>query len=399
MSTFPEEKINTVQLFSTMAERGVDMSEALLAQAAAPFDYKKLPLWGIEKAAKLAKTTSATIRRLEKAGELPQAKRHDINRRVYSLQDVNRIRARTGSLFKRPPGSLPLRCVVANLKGGTGKTTTAVHLAQYAALQGLNVLLVDLDPQASTTNAFGLLPDIHVATQGTLAEPLVVEKLDEARQLARNTIKQTYWHQLDLIPSQLNMVSVDGELTNKDGRDRIYRLRDILEDLEQDYDLVVVDVPPALGLLSVSAMVAADYLLVPIVPNMPDIASSIQYFTILSDVAEHMTLTDMNIMIARHEPSRHSDAAAALIRSIYGINVINAQMLATRELSKSSHDLLSVYEIDKPTGSRDTYKRALSSMNAVNGEILTRFQGIWEQQTESVQKKTNQGTTEIAANG
>jgi len=282
----------------------------------------------------------------------------------------------------RPKGSLPLRCVVANLKGGTGKTTTAVHLAQYCALQGLKVLLVDLDPQGSTTNAFGLLPDVHVAPESTLAEPLSVDDLEEARKLTREAIKKTYWHQLDLIPSQLNMVSVDGELTLKEGADRIYRLRDLLSYVERDYDLVVVDVPPALGLLSINAMVAADYLLVPVVPNMPDIASSIQYLTILGDVAEHMSLQGMNILIARHEPGAHADAASALIRSIYGINVLNNVMVATREISKGAHDLLSIYEIEKPTGSRETYNRAINSMDAVNEEVLTRIQAIWEQQSE-----------------
>lgn len=367
-----------------MAARGNEMSEALLEEAAAPFDRKKLAPCGIERAAKLAKTSSATIRRLEKSGDLPKPKRDEINRRIYTLEDVNRIRQRVGTMPTRPPGTTAKLCVVANLKGGTGKTTTAVHLAQYLALSGYRVLLVDLDPQGSTTNAFGLLPDIHVPPDGTLANALIAPDLTDAIEKARAAVKPTYWDQLDLIPSQLNMVSVDGELTLKQGAERIYRLRDLLNELEKEYDIVVVDVPPALGLLSINAMIAADYLLVPLVPAMPDIASSIQYFTILADVAEHMNLADMGILITRHEPSAHADAASALIRTVYGLNVLANQMVATRELSKSSHDLLSIYEIDKPTGSRETYKRAIDAMNAVNEEILGKIQRLWAQEAQEI---------------
>lgn len=380
MSTTTEQKIDAARLFEQMTESGYEISEKLLKTAAAPFSEKKLAPWGIEHAAKLAKTSSATIRRLENAGKLPPPARNELNRRIYDLEAVNHIRAQVGSLFQRPAGSKPARVICANLKGGTGKTTTAVHLAQYLALQGLRVLLVDTDPQGSTTNSFGLLPDIHVSETETLAPALIESNLARALELARAAIRKTYWHQLDLIASQLNMVSVDGELTLKTGADKIYRLRALLDELEADYDVVVVDVPPALGLLSINAMVAADYLLVPMVPNMPDIASSIQYFSILSTIADHMSLAGMNILITRYETGPHTDAASSLIKAIYGVNVLNNVMLSTRELSKSAHDMRSIYEIDKPHGSRETYLRALNSMNAVNGEILNKIQQIWDQQ-------------------
>lgn len=379
-SVSAQNMINTAQLFEQMTESGYAISEQLLQTAAAPFSEKTLPLWGIEHAAKLARTSSATIRRLEAAGKLPPPARNELNRRVYDLEAVNRIRAQVGTLFQRPIGSRPIRVISANLKGGTGKTTTAVHLAQYLALRGLRVLLVDTDPQGSTTNSFGLLPDIHVSETETLAPALIESNLENALELARKAIRKTYWHQLDLIASQLNMVSVDGELTLKSGADKIHRLRDLLDELEANYDVVVVDVPPALGLLSINAIVAADYLLVPMVPNMPDIASSIQYFSILSTIADHMSLAGMNILITRYETGPHTDAAASLIKAIYGVNVLNNVMLSTRELSKSAHDLRSIYEIDKPHGSRETYLRALNSMNAVNDEIFCKIQQIWDQQ-------------------
>ena len=142
---------------------------------------------------------------------------------------------------------------VANQKGGVGKTTTAVNLASGIALQGKQVLLVDMDPQGNATSGLGVDPR---TLQTTVYNCLInYVKFDDA-------VLKTAISGLSLIPSNADLAGAEIEFVNVEEREKL--LRNFLRDIEPRFDLILLDCPPALGILTVNALVAARSILIPV---------------------------------------------------------------------------------------------------------------------------------------
>ncbi len=141
---------------------------------------------------------------------------------------------------------------VANQKGGVGKTTTAINLAASFAASDLSVLLIDSDPQGNSTSGIGVLKDGKL----TLYDAILGQ-----RTLADVTVK-TDFDGLSLVPSDKNLIAANLELVDLDRRE--YYLRDKLQPVRNDYRYVLIDCPPALDLLTLNALIAADSVLIPI---------------------------------------------------------------------------------------------------------------------------------------
>jgi len=142
---------------------------------------------------------------------------------------------------------------VANQKGGVGKTTTAINLAASFAVLEYKTLLVDADPQANSTSGVGFdLQNIQQSIYDCMVE--------DAK--ARDTILKTEIPNLDLIPSHIDLVGAELEMINYPNRENV--IKNILDDLRNDYDFIVIDCSPSLGLITVNALVAADSVVIPV---------------------------------------------------------------------------------------------------------------------------------------
>jgi chromosome partitioning protein len=142
---------------------------------------------------------------------------------------------------------------LCNQKGGTGKTTSAINLAAYLALAGKKILLIDLDPQANSTSGIGINKhNIKKSTYHVLLEELDIKEIFQPTSITN----------LYLAPSNLDLTGAEVELVSALGRE--YRLKKALLQKKEDFDFMIIDCPPSLGLLTINALCAADSVVIPV---------------------------------------------------------------------------------------------------------------------------------------
>lgn len=145
------------------------------------------------------------------------------------------------------------KIAVINQKGGSGKTTTVVNLGAYLAEKGKRVLLADLDPQSHTTIHLGMEPpSVRNSVYDVLIKKMPVSE----------AVSETYQKNLFLLPSKIELASAEIELVNEIGREII--LRDMLRKYRQNFDYLIIDCPPSVGLLTLNALTTADEIFIPI---------------------------------------------------------------------------------------------------------------------------------------
>ncbi|WP_435169877.1 plasmid partitioning protein RepA [Falsirhodobacter sp. 1013] len=379
-----------------VGEHAQRLSERLQAhreQLFPPDASKELRKFTSGEVADLLGVKDAYLRKLHLDGRGPSPETRAGGRRYYSLTDVQDLRQLLEKGTKTPGTYIPGRrkddhlqvITVINFKGGSGKTTTAAHLAQKLALDGYRVLAVDLDPQASFSALHGFQPEFDLIDGGTLYDAI---RYEDPLPL-RDVIRKSYFPGLDIIPGNLDLMEFEHEtpraLAERSAQFFFTRVGDKLAEVQDDYDVVVIDCPPQLGYLTMSALSAATAVLVTVHPQMLDVMSMCQFLLMTSNllgvVAEaggNMSYDWLRYVVTRYEPGDGpQNQMVSFMRSMFGEHVLNHPVLKSTAISDAGITKQTLYEVERGQFTRSTYERAMESLNAVNGEIEALIQQAW----------------------
>lgn len=393
-------------------------------------ELRQFSTWEITKY--LIPVAPAHFRRvLRQNPDLPQGRSEtEAGAKWFTLEEVLRLRAHFGAegskakdyIPYRPKG-LPAKIVaVANFKGGVGKTSTCAHLAMSAALDGYKVLMVDLDSQGSMTSIFGG----QVADEWQTVFPLLArhygetlradnqrrvdrgeaplpldETLTEALEITtRDVIQNTHWPNIDLIGAQLNLYWSEFQIPVWRMQSRGWKLWDALSDrLEADgvldeYDLVFLDTPPALGYLTINGLSAADILLVPLGASFLEFDSTGRFFDMLhstfasieageNTAARALGRPEMafewdavRAVITRYDAGQQAEMAG-LIQAYLGRTLSPYRQDFTALIGQAGESVNGIYEADYRDFNRETYARGRATFDETYAAFKTLLLGIW----------------------
>lgn len=317
-------------------------------------------------------------------------------RRSYSVEDIHKIRKYLDQGTRGNRRYLPGRrngedlqvITVMNFKGGSGKTTTTAHLAQFLALRGYRVLAIDLDPQASLSALFGHQPELDVGPNETLYGAI---RYDGEQRPIAEIVRGTYIPDLHLIPGNLELMEFEHDtpraLINRAPGDTLFfaRIGQAIAQAQNLYDVVVIDCPPQLGYLSLSALTAATSVLITVHPQMLDVMSMSQFLAMTGDLLDEISRAGaksnyswMKYLVTRFEPSDGpQNQMVAFLRSIFSEHVLIHPMLKSTAVSDAGLTNQTLFEVERSQFTRTTYDRAIESVHNVNGEIEALIKKAW----------------------
>lgn len=336
--------------------------------------------FSVSEACEMTGRSRVTLNRAEKEGLITPEKSKGSNRTIgYTLDEINILRDHFGTRPKRSKGDPCLTVAVQSFKGGVSKSVTSVHFAQYLAQKGYRILLVDCDPQASATSSFGFLPD-KCFEEGNTLIPFLEGQQDDLQYCIMNT----YFPGISLIPSclpfyeaefKLGFAAAKAEESEERGQ-YFHEFSNGLNTIKPYFDFIIIDSPPALGMITINILVCSDAIVVPTPPSLYDFSSTVQYFKMIKEVMSTIAVDkkyDFIKVLATRVDTRKSTHVEflSLMRKIFGTNMFNKVFLQTAEIENSASKFQTVYDMKKPQ------KRALNILNNVFEEIESSLLKSW----------------------
>lgn len=391
----PQPDVDFDDIILAQGERISDKLNLLRLEQYPPNAAKDLRSFSLAEVAAFLGVTQSNIKKLHLEGKGPTPETTASGRRTYTAAQMLELRqyldkhGRSESKHYVPHRRArdPMQVIsVVNFKGGSGKTTTAAHLAQYLALTGHRVLAVDLDPQASLSALHGIQPELD-------KNPSFYEALryDDQRKPITDLIRPTNFPGLDIIPANLELQEYEYETplaaskNSAEGRTFYTRISRALESVDDRYDVVVIDCPPQLGYLTLTALTASSSVLITVHPQMLDIMSMSQFLLMLGGILQSIKAAGARVrlnwfryLVTRYEPTDGPQAQmVGFMQAMFASSMLAAPMLKSTAISDAGITKQTLYEVDRSQFVRSTYERALDSMNAVNAEIVGLVHKAW----------------------
>jgi|26BtaG_2_1085354.scaffolds.fasta_scaffold00151_3 chromosome partitioning protein len=384
----PIQADDPAKLTGLMANKLKTAVKTHLQQAFAPDKKKVMRLITPAEAAELLGVSLPYLRKCHTDKTLPEPENFSKQQRRYTAKELWSFRQILAEKSRTPSKHLPWRkegealqvWQFMNFKGGCSKTTATVHAAHYLALHGFRVLLVDMDPQGSLTGMCGIDPH---AEFGGLTVYNAITKMQDSHAPMSEVIKETFLPGLSIAPADLML----SEFKMESRTDPLFatRLQSAISEVQDQFDVVLIDSPPELDILTLTGMASATSLLIPMTPSMMDLASTALFLelasTYMSSLAErgiNLDYDHMRFLVTRDEPNDSpSQQLVGFLRAIFTDRVMTATSFKSTAVSDATILKQSVYELNRADVNRDTYDRARASMDAVGAEIRSMIQSTW----------------------
>lgn len=388
----------TLTELSNLSDRASTVIERLRERIYAPGVAKSLDLrFNVRRAAEMVGRSDKLIRDAEADGRLPAPEKDpDTNRRTgYSLAQVNTMREVFGTLPHRSLDDPAMVLAVQNFKGGVGKSTMVCHLAQHLALKGYRVCVIDCDSQASTTSMFGLNPDVDVDEDDDTLYPFFRHGGPATLNYA---LRATYWPGIALIPANLGLYDAEYEFAARMARDSTFvldRLRDGIESIKGNFDVILMDPPPALGMLSLSVLRAANALIIPAPPNNIDFGSTAHFLKMMGATLDELARAGgardyafVKILATKMNDGKSAHMAIKrMMDAVFPMDMMTAVLKDSAEIDNAAANLSTVYELTGPGTRTETHKRCRAYLDAVNTEIELLIRKTWPSHHSALRKE------------
>jgi chromosome partitioning protein len=371
------------------AELSADMMDQVRTAMLNPTSRKKDLAINLSQLAAYCGVEKGTLIHRAKRGDLPEGRLNTSgSRREYTLSEAQEWIRSYRSDKLRPDGAEAITISIANFKGGVGKTTTAMTLAQGLSLLGHKVLVIDTDPQGSLTTLFGILPDTEVSEEDTIL-PLALG----AETSIRYAIRETYWAGIDLVAAAPCLFGAEFALPARQTQEPNFEFWNVLnlgiDDVRKDYDVIIIDSPPSLSYITINALMASNGMVMPLPGNALDYASASQFWNLFSDLSNEMLTKRgldkefdfIHVLLSRMDSSdSSSDIVRGWIQATYKEMVLPVEIPKTAVTSSASAEFSTVYDIQKYDGNARTFKRARDAYDQFVSYVESSIRAAWSKQ-------------------
>lgn len=259
---------------------------------------------------------------------------------------------------------------IAIQKGGSGKTTTAINLAAALQRHGKKVLLIDADPQASVSQSLGITDEL----ERNLYTELVKEMKGESGNLGDVIIKTESG--LEIVPSSIDLAGAELELVSVYGREQVFSW--MLDTLKNDYDFIFIDCPPAIGMLTVNALVASDYVLLPLQAEflpLKGLRSFIQHYKLIKTKLNR-NLEILGFILTRYDERKTMNRQVCKsVEDEFGQKVFHTHIRNNIQLAKAQEAGTDIFNFDSHSHGAEDYEKIAT-------EFLTKLEAFGKSRTE-----------------